>query len=361
MTPLFSPSRPNQIIALDGMRAISVLIVLAGHFNVPIGISPGFGVTIFFFISGTLITHLLLEEIETHGRLSLRNFYARRFLRLMPALMFYVFTIFALYRALGLSAPAGELLPAVFYYQNYYTLYGGGSGGQVLPYGVLWSLAIEEHYYLAYPLLLLVLGNRPRKLFFAIAGLIALATIWRTVVIVVFDNAAHAYMATDTRIDSILFGALLAIAARLKRGEKAIRLLGHPLACLAAIAVIAVHFAAPSHPFIATFRYSLLCPALFVLFAGLLFSSRYGPAHRFLETRPMRWIGVTSYPLYLWHTGWLGITSQLMGEEQEFLARLCALGLSLLAANVSYYAVERRFAVLRRRFGSHMPSASRRS
>lgn len=336
------------------MRAISVLVVLAGHFNVPLGISPGFGVTIFFFISGTLITHLLLEEIETFGRLSLGNFYARRFLRLMPALMFYVFAIFALYRVLGLPAPASELLPAVFYYQNYYTLYGSG-GGQILPYGVLWSLAVEEHYYLVYPLLLLGLGNRPRRLFYAIVGLIALATIWRTVVIVVFDNTAHAYMATDTRIDSILFGALLSVASRLRRGEQAIRLLGHPLVCLAAVAVLAVHFTYPSQPFIATFRYSLLCPALFVIFSGLLFSRRYGLAHKFLETRPMRWIGVTSYPLYLWHTGWLGITFQFLGEDQALLARLSALGLSLVAANVSYYAVERRFAVLRRRFGSHMP------
>lgn len=356
MAPLFSPSRPNQIIALDGMRAVSVLIVLAGHFNVPLGISPGFGVTIFFFISGTLITHLLLEEIEKFGRLSLKNFYARRFLRLMPALMFYVFAIFALYRIMGLSAPASELLPAVFYYQNYYTLYGGG-GSQALPYGVLWSLAVEEHYYLIFPLLLLGLGNRPKGLFFAIAGLIAMATIWRTVIIVVFDNTAHAYMATDTRIDSILFGALLSVASRLKRGEQVIQFLGHPLACLAAVAILAVHFANPSQPFIATFRYSLLCPALFVLFAGLLFSRRYGLAHRFLETRPMRWIGVTSYPLYLWHTGWLGITFQLLGDDQVLAARLSALGLSLVAANVSYYAVERRFGALRRRFGSHLPKS----
>lgn len=356
MKPLFSSKDPGQIIALDGVRAVSVLIVIGGHYGASIGVSPGFGVTVFFAISGFLITYLMLEEIHCTGTLSPKNFYLRRLFRLMPALFLFVLSAYSVWKVLGFKPRLSELWPALFYFQNYYELYWM-EGRATLPFGPLWSLAVEEHYYLLYPVLVLACRRSLNGLLTAMAVLIVIISVWRAVVITQFQWGGHSYAATDCRIDSILWGALLAVTSGLSNGEKAIRALGHPIAMAGALIVLILVLGPLAwHPCVTVWRYDLLCPSLFIVFAGILFSAEYRRTQGILEMGMIRWLGKTSYPLYLWHGACLDAVDQLMGHEwftvHFNLARLIGILATLVAANFSYCLVEKRFIALRRHFGS---------
>ena len=112
----------KYIPALDGMRALSIAVVVGSHFWVKGWIPGGFGVTVFFFISGFLITRLLLAEFTETGTVSIGRFYIRRFLRLYPALFVLVAVLSALYLALGRSLNPMEIVAALFYFINYYVM-----------------------------------------------------------------------------------------------------------------------------------------------------------------------------------------------------------------------------------------------
>src|SRR5689334_12828565 len=141
----------DYLAELDGLRAISILLVLLAHFGLGNFIPGGFGVTVFFFISGFLITRLLVAETKLTGTLSLRAFYVRRFRRLGPALIVVIVFTTAGFIATNRFVSSGQLSAAFFYYMNYYVL---SDAPQPLPLGALWSLAVEEQYYIVFPLFL---------------------------------------------------------------------------------------------------------------------------------------------------------------------------------------------------------------
>lgn len=206
---------------LEGLRAVSILLVIVSH----LGLEwvPGiFGVTIFFFISGFLITRQLLAEQAHRGTISLSRFYTRRLLRLYPALLAMIAVGGVAYTLLGGRLIASDALSALFYLSNYHELMGGfissiPTDGH--PYGILWSLAVEEHYYLLFPLTVLLVGSRrPRFQLLLLVAIIAFAG-WRIYLAlhcrsaggVCFDGSEWRLLhATDARADSILYGALLA-------------------------------------------------------------------------------------------------------------------------------------------------------
>ncbi|MES1153157.1 MAG: acyltransferase, partial [Dongia sp.] len=140
----------RYIPALDGMRALSIAVVVASHFWVNGPVPGGFGVTVFFFISGFLITRLLLAEFNADGHISIGRFYVRRFLRLYPALFVLIVGLSALYFAMYGQVDFLEMIAALFYFMNYYVLV---HPDVQMPIRMLWSLAIEEHYYFIFPLL----------------------------------------------------------------------------------------------------------------------------------------------------------------------------------------------------------------
>src|SRR6187551_2585778 len=181
---------PLAIPSLDGLRAASFFLVFLGHAAMPflpIAIPAGFGVTVFFFLSGYLITTLLRLEVEQHGRINFKHFYLRRLLRIWPP--FYL--VLAVACALALSGVlGGEFeLPSVaaqaLHYCNYWLIEHTAKG---MPPGtvVYWSLAVEEHFYLAFPAFYALLvrarlsGSQQRTVFLALcAGVL----VWRLVLI----------------------------------------------------------------------------------------------------------------------------------------------------------------------------------
>jgi peptidoglycan/LPS O-acetylase OafA/YrhL len=184
---------------------------------------------------------------------------------------------------------------------NYYILWGGKAD---MPLGPLWSLAVEEHYYLLFPAIFLWLWKYKERFVASVVAVIAVL-LWRTFLILMWHvGQDRTYLATDTRIDSILYGAILAgmlntswtIVA--KHFESWIALISASLMLL-------ITFVYRNEVFRETARYSLQGMALLPLFYATLFSSRLALVRSILETGPFLWIGKLSYSLYLWHMPFL--------------------------------------------------------
>lgn len=203
------------IPSLDGIRALAATIVFASHAGNQDVIPGLFGVTVFFFLSGYLITTLLRTEFEKHGRISLRNFYLRRAFRIFPPM--YIVLVFLLFSS-GIGAdpdaPTLETVSAQFLHiTNYYRL-AFPERDLISDSAVIWSLAVEEHFYLLYPLLLIGLLRflNYSKIALLFAGLCVAALAWRCVLTFVFHvNEHYTNSATDARIDSLLFGCIMGI------------------------------------------------------------------------------------------------------------------------------------------------------
>jgi peptidoglycan/LPS O-acetylase OafA/YrhL len=150
-------ARFGYIPGLDGIRACAVMMVLIAHIGFEHIIPGGFGVTVFFFISGFLITRLLLAELGETGRIDLPRFYIRRFLRLLPALYVMLILTGVLLIAMGDVPKLWETVAAFTWTMNYhYAVLAFTNELRVAPWEHLWSLAVEEHFYLIYPLVLVI-------------------------------------------------------------------------------------------------------------------------------------------------------------------------------------------------------------
>ena len=151
---------PTYLPALDGLRAVAILLVVLSHLDLGRIVPGAFGVTLFFFISGYLITRQLLGGMARHGRLDFKGFYLRRCLRLMPQAVTYIVAAGLVYSALGGRITAAGWAAALLYGANGYDLvahYGPTLPGVRHPFNILWSLAIEEQFYLLWPVALVLL------------------------------------------------------------------------------------------------------------------------------------------------------------------------------------------------------------
>jgi peptidoglycan/LPS O-acetylase OafA/YrhL len=336
--------------ALDGLRAFAVGAVMLYHFE-PDWLPGGFlGVDTFFVLSGFLITSLLLDEHARTGGIALGAFWARRARRLLPALMLLLVAVFiavALWSdPLELSQLRGDGLAGLFYVFNWRLIATGQSYFELFsdasPLRHLWSLAIEEQFYLLWPLIVLVcLRRSPRRLaIVCVAGIAGSAM----AMAVLFEpgDPSRAYFGTDTRAQSLLVGALLAVATRAR----------YPIGRVWAYAG-ALAFAACALWWVTgddhaawlyrggTVVYALLTAT--VIAAALLPSA----VRRGLSLPALVAIGKISYGLYLWHWpvlvfttprrvgGWLGV------ERVDGLAlTLVRIALTAALAAVSYHLVE---------------------
>jgi peptidoglycan/LPS O-acetylase OafA/YrhL len=349
---------------LDGLRAISILIVLVAHLGLEAVVPGGLGVTVFFFVSGFLITRLLVGEQNAQGgAIDLKSFYIRRFLRLMPALFVFILVVAGVMTAIGAPPSGRELFAAAFYLVNYVDVLDAMLGWtqSTGPWSHLWSLAVEEHFYLLFPAALALFGRTHAARLRLILATIVGCAIWRVVAIHALGLPSEwTYQATDSRIESIAWGCLLAVMmdgaghgrpARILHGLVGWHWIGLGLAA------VLVSLLLRDEAFRATWRYSLQGAALFVLVLNLYALSTARFAIDLLELAPFRHLGRLSYSLYLWHVPviWLGKRVEGVAWDGHLSAPMiaaAALG-SLGLAMASHHLVERPFFALRTRFGGH--------
>jgi peptidoglycan/LPS O-acetylase OafA/YrhL len=343
-----------HIPSLDGIRAISFMLVFVSHAGLGDIVPGGFGVTVFFFLSGYLITTLLRLERDRTSKNSLRDFYLRRAFRIWPP--FYTILTFAIVlTTLGLLPEKlrwTSVLAQLCHVTNYWFVLRDTQG---FPAGtvVYWSLAVEEHFYLAFPCLFILLrrrlDGRPRAQAAVLLLLCALVLAWRfALVFARHASADRISMASDTRIDSILFGCALALVGNpvldAWRGSKNlwIRVL-LPAGTLALI--VSLTYRAPW--FRETLRYTLQGLALVPFFVVAIRYPDWGPM-RFLNLRFVRWIGLLSYSLYLCHQVILIVIQNHVLPANPVLGPIVALTLSVLFAAGVQRWIERPSARARR-------------
>ncbi len=314
--------------ALDGLRGVALLLVLTYHFTGASGPLPGgwAGVDVFFALSGFLITALLLDEHRVYGRIDLPRFYARRALRLLPALFamlavwvvllltFHDTTWFAATPSgdgsgdpVDISRALAQVGLVLTYGANW--LYALGSGAA--PLGHLWSLAVEEQFYLLWPLAVLALLALPAaRRRWPVLLLIAVSAALPTFL---YDGGAgknRIYFGTDTRAVGLLIGAAAALAWHHRRGRYAPARLPAVrawvgLAFLAALAVTLTNVPAKF-----TLAPTLLGLAVTQVVTYVVDHPGSALA-RGLTPRALVWVGQRSYGLYLWHYLWATWTHPL--------------------------------------------------
>ncbi|GGX62865.1 hypothetical protein GCM10011309_11050 [Litorimonas cladophorae] len=346
----------GYIPALDGLRALAVGIVIIAHMGLSHIVPGGFGVTAFFFISGFLITRLLLAEAKLKGRIDLKAFYLRRFVRLYPALLFMLFGSTLIFRLLDAGGPSWlEFFSGVFYTSNLFQV--GVDAGVVdanMAWRPLWSLAVEEHFYLIFPLTLVLAGAFSRRLLLILLAVLILVPIWRALVPIVLPNVpaeTYTYMMTDARIDSIVWGCLLSCLLDREYWQVFLSKFVGWVPLIGAALAIGLTFVLRDETFRMTIRYSIQGAALFVLMLNLYYFQKIRFALGLLEWKPLAWLGVLSYALYLWHFPVADLTHKFV--EPIWLQIPIILGATLLLSCISFYLVETPFLALRKRLGSH--------
>lgn len=355
----------SHMPALDGLRGSAILIVLVAHFGFYKIVPGGFGVTLFFFISGFLITRLLLAEFEQAGQISIRRFYIRRLLRLYPALVFAVFASYLCYAILAGYVIWPDIVAALLYASNYYGLsVGFGSAypqevASLVHIGVLWSLAVEEQYYMLFPLLFALAMPRMKR-FIWILSIAALGCLLLRIYLAGEGGMSERiYAGTDTRLDSILYGAILTALLAGKSAERWLAFFSSPTVFGISLLMLLASFVWRDQFFRDTFRYSLQGLALMSIVCTVCFSDWLSALRRVFESAPMCLLGTWSYSLYLFHQ--LALTFAELATGESYLSGVGELSLQWYAIAVistfvmaasSYHFVERPFLSLRHRFGS---------
>jgi peptidoglycan/LPS O-acetylase OafA/YrhL len=322
----------NRLPVLDGIRAVAITFVLAGHsMHESVSVSPmlgTFGVSVFFVLSGYLITRTMLADERIHGRLRIGNFYRRRALRIFPAFYAFLIILWGL-TALGrLPMPDKTTwLASIFYFRNL-----AGSG---LETGHLWTLSLEEQFYLFWPALFVLM--RRRRLAF-IAAVVIVSTVWRAMWL--HEQVGHVieltrpggyYWRTDFRMDTFLIGGAFAIAdwEWVKTAPVYLAWLVLPVWVSSAIGV---SYLAPLDTAVTAF--------IVAMSIGWLVANPGCRAARVLAWRAAVVAGVLSYSIYLWQ--------QLFLVPFAHLTAWNYVGVGVTACG-SYWLVERPFLGLRDR------------
>jgi peptidoglycan/LPS O-acetylase OafA/YrhL len=347
----------TKIPSLDGLRAFAVTTVLAAHVleqaKVPNLVPGSFGVTIFFFLSGYLITTLMRVEQEATGAVSFSQFYLRRALRILPP-FYVVLTSATVATMLGwlpnTLAPLAVLAQAC-HLTNYYIVNHGWWYGIAPGTFIFWSLAVEEHFYLVFPWLFLAVSHLKARQHqaWALLALAFVVLVWRCVLVFGFAATKNRiYPATDTRFDSILFGCVLALWGNpaldaTHQREALWKWLLLPLA----LGGLLVSFAIRAPWFLETFRYTLQGVCLYPVYVVAVRYPAWGPM-RVLNWRALQWLGRISFSLYLVHPTILEAVDLHLALPRPAMM-LVGVMACLAVATVLYEAVERPMGRLRQR------------
>ncbi|SDP26563.1 Peptidoglycan/LPS O-acetylase OafA/YrhL, contains acyltransferase and SGNH-hydrolase domains [Pedococcus dokdonensis] len=314
--------------ALDGLRGLAVLAVVAGHSLLPFsGNSGTTGVTVFFTLSGFLITRLLLEEHRATGRVDVRAFYVRRARRLGPALVLFL-AVSAVFLALS-SADFTPWVASTLQVANFANLARTPMGGLAH----MWSLSMEEQFYLVWaPLLALLLARGRRGLLGPVLiGGTVLSVAIRLGLVLGGASSQRIMFGPDSRADALLIGCLVAVYLPHLQSRHTAR-----LAALGAVVLVACLPLGPQGAW--TLLPVALATAAVVLWA--VTTDATGPAHALLTWRPLTGLGRISYGIYLWH---LPFALAFATGRSTWTAAALTLVTSLSLATVSYLLVEKPF------------------
>lgn len=341
---------------LDGMRAIAVIAIIIFHLN-PKWLPGGFlGVDTFFIISGYLITTLLIKEYESNESINLLHFWYKRIKRLLPPVLFMMFIVIQyiiFFDRELLYQVKKDMYAALVYMSNWWYIFDGLDYFQSLeprPLKHLWSLAIEEQYYILFPFILLMLFKFLKKksnifMVFFIISLISMGVMWA-----LFDpqkSISRIYFGTDTRLQTLLLGAMLALlwpAYKLKQHPpKYVVWLIDIIGLIGCAFLIRAFFVFTEH------SANLFHGGLYVLgiFTLLFIMASVHPdtiISKVLSLPVLTWIGRYSYSLYLWHYPIIVLMqSHFIQGQIPWYVHVMALVLTLVMAIISYQLIEQPF------------------
>jgi peptidoglycan/LPS O-acetylase OafA/YrhL len=340
---------------LDGIRAVAIGFVVCAHYRLLPLVPGGFGVTLFFFLSGYLITTLFFSEYHLSNGIDIFRFYLRRWIRLTPPLLIMILVAVVFYRITrvfvdGTPVPTGTIMAALLYYTNYYDLAWGMSDNKVIPFGPCWSLAVEEHFYLLWPLIIKFNINNPRKLLSIIVLACLTILLWRAVAHWGLSvSTDYTGIATDTRIDSILYGALLRVLFETPWKIAVVNILRMRVIRIIGICIIMAAFVIRNDGFRETVRYSLQGIALMPLFTAILTDRPDTLVRRILASPAMVLVGRLSYSIYLFHLISRTPAEVIFGSPYRIESVVSGLLITMSASYLMLVFVERPLGRLRHR------------
>ena len=300
----------TYIPGLDGLRGLAIVAVVAYHLDAPFATGGFLGVDLFMVLSGFLITRLLIAELEDTGGINIRAFWLRRAKRLLPAALAFCVTTAGLagwlFRSDQLLSTRWDAIASVFYVtnwrfvlteQSYFDLFAEPS-----PFQHLWSLAIEEQFYVLWPLVVFAF-RRSRAALLFVSTAIALTSAIAMYLLSDAADPSRAYYGTDTRIQTLVIGCILAILLHRPdtRTPQADRtwpsLFAVPVAGLVVVAFIVVN---GESQWMYRGGFTVFAVLASLLVASVVILPGRG-LNRLFELPPVRWVGMISYSLYLWH------------------------------------------------------------
>ncbi len=341
------------ITGIDGLRAAAVLMVLAYHLKLPFAKGGLLGVTVFFVISGFLITRILVSELESTHTINLKKFWIRRIRRLLPAVLAMaavLIPVSAVFNRVLFTKACADLLSAIFCYNNWQQIFHNISyfenAGIPSPLTHCWSLAVEAQFYLLYPLLLLFFAKMEGWKKISACATLLLAFISIGAMWILFDpsnDPSRIYYGTDTRSFSLLFGAFLVFVTKnmpAKRKRRKVQLPWFSRDAVGSAALLVLFYIMIKADGYDSFLYrggQGIASACTVLVIFSLMETN-GTLSRVLSAAPLKWISDRSYGIYLWHYPVILLISG--GRSAAWWVGIWEILLTFLISAISYRLIE---------------------
>jgi peptidoglycan/LPS O-acetylase OafA/YrhL len=345
---------------IDGLRGVAIIFVVLAHMGLGRIIPGGFGVSLFFFISGLLITRLLIIESQQNGKISLKKFYLRRIFRLYPALLLMTILAVVILVLFHTRIHFLAILSSLFYFANYYYAYFKPPAINDLDniFNIAWSLSVEEHFYLVFPILFYFFykgGSRLLLYLLVIVCGAAFAYRYHLLYYTAEEDAVITliYVVTETRVDSIIWGCISSLLIHQVQSKWYLNVLHSKWALVIGVAIIFSSVLFSDRIFAEAFRFTRQSLAFMFIVPTIGFLAKGAIIKRIFENFILVFIGKLSYSLYLFH--WLAVT--MANYFFKFASPtwfVFAIVLSILFSLASYYWVERPFVRFRKKFGSHV-------
>ncbi|MCG7460589.1 acyltransferase family protein [Corynebacterium tuberculostearicum] len=360
-------ARLRQVKGLDGLRGLAVIAVVLYHFFPSLLPGGYLGVDLFFVLSGFLITSLLVREFRTSGTISLKDFWVRRFRRILPAAVSVLVMCTALVAWIGGDLAVGlrqQFLGTLFFVNNWTQIATSQSyfaDNEIQVFAHYWSLAVEEQFYVIWPLLItgvfLISRRKPRRLPILVAAVLAIGSaVAMALLYVPGEDPTRVYYGTDTHAFGLLTGAVLSLLMTSTKSDpqadswaatgKAESRIAGIIGTVALIGYGAQLFLMPDDAEI-TYRGGLFLTSVLGVLMVWGVVREYGPMTPLFRTKVMRWFGQRSFSLYLWHWPVIMMLKALFegnqNSDKSWILGLVAVPISLLLSEISYQFIENPF------------------